>query len=270
MILKKIRIQKWREFPIALEEARTLLRGSDPRAQVLFRGQADAKWELETTLERRTDASLTVIQYAQMAAKYSHEVQAVSGRAWDIPQFPDMRQEVMESQSESRLYLPSYPYLVYLRQHGFASPLLDWTKSPFIAAFFAMQPVRPTDGDASVFAFCPSPDNLQSGNALDPAIHVQGPYTQTHVRHFTQQAWYTISSQWDPTAETHRFVPHGVVFAQGKPRQDLLVQITIPRDQRLECLAGLAEQNINHYTLYQSEDSLIQSLDSRVFDLNEY
>jgi FRG domain len=32
--------------------------------------------------------------------------------------------------------LPAYDLLIYTRHHGFPSPLLDWTRSAYIAAFF--------------------------------------------------------------------------------------------------------------------------------------
>src|SRR5579871_975887 len=34
---------------------------------------------------------------------------------------------------------PGYDYMAYLRHHGFPSPLLDWTRSPYVAAFFAFR-----------------------------------------------------------------------------------------------------------------------------------
>jgi len=103
-------------------------------------------------------------------------------------------------------------------------------------------------------------------------IHVQGPYVGTHSRHFTQQSWYTVCTACDEGRTRHDYVPHQLGLdgnGVGEARQDLIIKITIPQSERRVALAALAEANLNHFTLFQTEDSLIQALDSRAFDLEQ-
>ena len=45
-----------------------------------------------------------------------------------------------------------YSHMTYLRHHGFPSPLLDWTLSPYIAAFFAFNEAH--DDKVAFFTYC--------------------------------------------------------------------------------------------------------------------
>ena len=51
--------------------------------------------------------------------------------------------------------------------------------------------------------------------------------------------------------------------------EDLLVKITIPATDRKLALKELNDYNINHFTLFQSEDSLIKALSLKDFDLGD-
>jgi hypothetical protein len=49
--------------------------------------------------------------------------------------------------------------------------------------------------------------------------------------------------------------------------QDLLIKITLPTKVRLPALEELNDYNINHFTLFQTEDALIKALAIREFEV---
>ena len=66
---------------------------------------------------------------------------------------------------------PGGGYLAYLRHHGFPSPLLDWTKSPYIAAYFAMVNAPQKEvKKVSVFAYLESPTGGKTVEPTGPVI----------------------------------------------------------------------------------------------------
>ena len=99
-------------------------------------------------------------------------------------------------------------------------------------------------------------------------IYSQGPYITTHTRHFTQKAQYTIATKWDSDSKSHVFCSHHAIEPNEVIEQDVLFKITLPRSERVIALNSLEDYNINHFTLFQSEDALVRTLGLRAFDLN--
>jgi hypothetical protein len=232
---------------------------------LLFRGQSKSSWELKTTLERKTTDEFHVLSYMIYVSKVVSEIESFTGVDWKVPEYPELEKEVKEKQDTFRVHLPAYDFLVYLRHHGFPSPLLDWTESPYIAAYFAY--ISATKTNAAIYCYIERPLSVKGGKGGDPMISLQGPYVKTDKRHFAQKSWYTVAAKWDSKNETHYFCPHESVFDRNDPRQDILIKIVLPIKYRKEALIQLNDYNINHFTLFQSEDSLIKALETKRFDI---
>jgi len=232
---------------------------------ILFRGQSDANWKLETTLERTTGERLNILQYLIYTDHCLNEIESFTGKTWNTLNYQQFEQKIKETHDTFRITLPNYEYLVYLRHHGFPSPLLDWTESPFIAAFFAY--VYSKTNNASIYCYIERPEGVKGGLGGAPKISLQGPYATTDPRHFAQKAWYTIATEWSDQDNCHYFCNHEKIFQKNDPKQDILFKVVLPIKDKVLALKELQDYNINHFTLFQSEDSLIEALAMKRFDL---
>jgi hypothetical protein len=156
--------------------------------------------------------------------------------------------------------------MAYLRHHGFPSPLLDWTRSAFVAAFFAFHKADEKSADyVSVFACTTEMPNKLNGNDM-PLVFRYGPYVRTDRRHFLQQSEYTLCvrfyDQW-------KFEPYRTVFDPGLHQQGGCRKFDIPIVERRKALIELNEYNLNAWSLFGSEESMMETLGTRELYLND-
>src|SRR5271169_2132405 len=148
--------QKYQQFVVwheKLQHDHQPLRVSN----LLFRGQASAGWPLKTTLERYTqDATWTLPDYFRRMHTTKAAVETYTDKCWDIPA-PHFYDLWLKEKGNSPAGLPpppGYDYMVYLRHHNFPSPLLDWSRSSYIAAFFAFMQASPNEnGRVAIYVF---------------------------------------------------------------------------------------------------------------------
>jgi hypothetical protein len=107
--------------------------------------------------------------------------------------------------------------------------------------------------------------NKVSGNNM-PVLYPYGPYVRTHRRHVLQQSEYTLclgfENEW-------RFERYDTVFDQGPHQQAACVKFTIPVAERAKVLRLLDSYNLNSFSLFGSEESMMETLSIREFCLNE-
>lgn len=233
-------------------------------SEPLFRGQADANWTLSTTLERATNDTFSLDRYYRDAGAAHRYLSGFNAQKWKFEKIEKFTYETFRHSP-----LPSYGFLAYLRHHGFPSPLLDWTASPYVALFFAFGNPLPK-GTERVALFCYQ-EHVGQGKAYSsdqPGIQIMGPWESTHPRHHLQQCWYSICFQ-EKENGTLFFVPHEKGFSPTTPhvvRQDVLTKVTLPVSLRPHVLYKLMRMNVTPYSIFQSEDALVQTAAFRIFN----
>lgn len=265
---KKIKVNNWTEFKESIKEIKrehgVSFQGSIHEEQntILYRGLANSKWSLQTTLERYTDnEKYTLIKYLQRAISSSKEIEAFTGKNWNLPTFPVLR-EIAKEIMPPLLDIPCYDYLTYLRHYGFPSPLLDWTKSPYIASFFAYAEAE-KKVDSAVYVYIHKSCKFRSCNINEPVINLHGPFTNTDKRHFSQKAFYTTSTLFKEDTKQHVFSPHEKAFEQTQSCDIDLYKFILPHEAKDEALEEMQDFNLDYYSIFHTEDALIKSVAMR-------
>ena len=225
-------------------------------SQLLFRGQADSKWQLDTTLERARPKFTALADYYRSIAVAKTQIETFTSHKWAELDYPTVQTQLSDYDTLRNAQLPAYDYLVYLRHHGFPSPLLDWSRSLYIAAYFAFH--EPKGKNVAISVFQEYAGGGKSRSSGEPQIIGMGPNVRSHPRHFLQQGEYTMCCQFKD-GDWH-FASHSDVFAKKEQQQDRLWKFTIPATQAPAVMKRLSEYNINAYSLFQSEESLLKTL----------
>jgi hypothetical protein len=260
-------VATWEEFIGGLEDIRKERASSTDYEQgspLLFRGQGNSCWQLSATLERKRERMLYK-DYYQIIDRIKPQIETLVGGDWPIPSYPEVKDLVKEYEEFNNVLWagdrPAYTYMAYLRHHGFPSPLLDWSRSPYVAACFAFaNACNDAHGRVSIFVLCER-NFKPSGNRTE-VVYTFGPYVKTHRRHVLQQSQYTACLSFH---DEWRFESYNSVFERRASQQAFCWKFTIPTPERPKVLALLDEHNLNAFSLYGSEESLMETLATRAF-----
>ncbi len=260
--MQEIKLKTWAEFQQQLQELSDPTRAADTRAghvsEPLFRGQSCAKRKLKTTLERWAGEEVSLDKYYQIISRVKPEIETRTGRTWQIPTIEEYVNNDLRNTGDYPLPKDLCEYLVYLRHHGFPSPFLDWTVSPYIAAYFAFSNPRQTENVAIyVDRVSAGPMPPQFGNEATMICRLSR-HVKSHPRHFLQQSQYTVC--FKGLGAERKYERHDTAFHVGYTNRSPLLKLILPGSLQQEVLKYLQCHNITAYSLFGSEDKLMESL----------
>jgi hypothetical protein len=245
--MKVIRLSRWSEF----------VEQTDALEGWAFRGHVSLEWPLVPSLTRRLQ-------------RYCPDA-----RLWPLREARAMR----IFRRKAHIYLhdrtaldDDLRCLALMQHHGASTRLLDFTKSPFVAAFFALESAS---RDVAVFALntpalwhsAPAFDRSLTRTKIDP--RVRGNFDAYFAGNKLPLLWFGEPSEMDSrlVAQSGLFVLPGVL---DKPldaildgyggSENLLTQFVLPPSIREEAMRALYRMNVTYATLFPDLDGLARSV----------
>ncbi len=245
------RIESWSEFVDYLDG---YMNRSIGVPRYFFRGQSNAEWGLLPSLTRYCkDRNL------QWALK--HELKIL---------------RMFREEAHNHLSTPLLPsdqkkvavWWPVMQHYGAPTRLLDWSNSPFVAAYFAVSKI--TEDDGAVFLVHPHKINLKAKeehgynekNFLDLCLKSEDStfllFFQPSVKHSrvsAQQGGFSVCG--NPLKDHILAIAQNIVDDND---EDIFQKIVIPANLKSTFLVRLHQLNITARTLYQGIDGLGESL----------
>ena len=196
----------------------------------VFRGQRDASWLVESSLTRLVRSRR---RWRQHESVYMRRFRlALRGRLDD---------HLLSSLSDDEV--------LAIGQHfGLATPLLDWSTSPYVALFFAFESAQePQNKHRAVFALDEGFVRGAATEAGPNAIEFLRPTSGFNKRLVHQAGLFTKGPVF---ADLHSWVADHFENVE----EAILLKISLPSRGRHDCLRRLNRMNINHATLFPDID----------------
>jgi hypothetical protein len=230
----------------------------------LYRGHSDADWHLDTTLERSAGPNLSVSAYYRIIERIQPEIETFADRKWDLPNYKDYLSTLAKrpTYGDNRVQT----YMGYLRHFGFPSPLLDWTKSPFVAAYFAFRDVSSKAKSVAIYEFLAHSEFTILGVEDIAQIFPVFTSTQKNKRHYLQQSVYTVCLR--KTDDDIYYSNHEDQLMAGIGFGGIIRKYILPASERITALNSLEAYNINAYSLIGTEESLLETLFLKIYKMS--
>lgn len=231
----EITVEKWPDFATAIETSVYGQPGHHPDDRYIWRGQRRADWALTSSLERLCQR-LGLRPSSELYAAHLEAFKAAArGRRGSNP--PNLDENTWWA----------------LGQHwGLATPLLDWTRSPFAAAYFAFED-DDHDKTDHVAVYCLDTFAVLNRNKVleeeegdlgaQVTLDVFEPMSDENSRLVSQGGLFTRAPVG---ADIESWV--GAMFDEAST--PVLRRFLLPQHCRRDCLIALRRANLSHLSLF--------------------
>jgi FRG domain len=175
----------------------------------------------------------------------------------------------------SALYPPGFDhgygaFVSLIQHHGYPTPLLDWTHSPFVAAYFAYSPIKNKDASAAsaqdkvrIFMFAKSQWLTDQGQIIKlapmfPHFSILDALAIENPRMIPQQGISSITNVDD----IERYIDH----VEHSTNKTYLQVIDLPVVERARVIRELAIMGVTAGSLFPGLDGACEELRERFFE----
>ncbi|MBD0260821.1 MAG: FRG domain-containing protein [Cytophagales bacterium] len=251
--VREIALGSWNEFRDLVE--------SEKYNSWAFRGQREASWSLDSAL-----------------ARYFKDFK-IHPDVWKTQEERILR----IFRRKAYKFMPSIPeednyfeWLALMQHHGAPTRLLDFTWSPYVAAFFALE--RATN-HAAVWAICPPTISNGEARILRSGVKMEAgeidPWINENYEDFFLKNREEVVLVGEPYRMNQRLIAQSGTFiipgVLNKPVEEILVSQRFSKDavvkftldapaMRKQAMESLYRMNITNATLFPDLDGLARSL----------
>ncbi|MBB4253033.1 FRG domain-containing protein [Rhizobium sp. BK008] len=256
-LVPSCRVESWEKF---IE----VMRDPDHRRasrEMIYRGQRGCDWPLASTLARQFNGGAIPVAKRQWLLE-QFEL-SMRGRGYDLSIFGDEHAEIEK--------------WAIGQHYGLYTPLLDWTRSPFVALYFAFNRVDDPDINPSRAVFCLNMTALKDEFADDRLF--REPRGHNNTRLVNQAGLFTLTPRGEDNLAAFiidRLMDEEIIVSEPVTRtlegvdasteekvreyevsddlanqiKQYICKIHIPNVDRLGCLDMLRKMNIHNGSLF--------------------
>jgi hypothetical protein len=242
----------------------------------IWRGQSRSDWMIESSW-KRLKSNGTLDDYLKILDRVYDQISTWSDKEWDIyekdekliskkQQNPYLNEQEYIEKIENKRYNNKelFSFLAFLQHHGFPTPMIDCTKSPYIASYFAFEGSYDNHCN-SVAIYRIDKTLLKNISDTEVCKDVKMPViieasSKGNVKQIIQQGLYLTLSEKEIlklNEDLKRMVNYSV--------EPIIKKFTINNSDRKNAMRELEQMGINHLSLFPDIEGMCRMLKEKFF-----